>query len=486
MMKLKIWAGAVLASLIFVSCDDNTGDIGSSLIDNMDHLEITADTFTVSTQSVVADSVLSRNVTGYLGKVRDPETGAYLSSDFMTQFYTLEDFNLPEKDSIKSVKDGDVVADSCEIRLYFQDFYGDSLATMKLTAEELSKPMPESVKYYSNFDPQKEGFVRNGGMTVNKMYTLTDKNVEQSKRNESDYIPNICIRLDKEYVDKDGKKYNNFGTYILRKYYENPKNFKDAYTFIHNIVPGFYFKTKSGLGSMAYVYLSQMNVYFRHSYMGSTTTSSGAEKDTLYTGTGMAVFPGTEEVLQTTHIENDKNTISRLAADNSCTYIKSPAGIFTEMTLPVDDILKNHENDTINSAKVVLTRINNLNRSNKYALDAPQTLLMIPRSEMYSFFEQNKVADYKTSFIATFNSAYNTYSFNNIGSLIKQMAKNADRSKDDWNKVIIIPVTVTTNSQTGELTKVAHDMSMTSTRLVGGSQNPYEPIKISVIYSKFK
>lgn len=475
----------MLASLIFVSCDDTTGDIGSSLIDNMDHLEVTTDTFTVSTRSIVADSVLSKNVTGYLGKVRDPETGAYLSSDFMTQFYTFEDFNLPKKDSIRSLKDGEVVADSCEIRLYYQNYYGDSLATMKLTAYELDKPMPESAKYYSDFDPQKEGYVRNGGMAINKMYTLADKNVELSKRNESDYIPNICIRLDKEYTDKDGKKYNNFGTYILRKYYENPKNFKDAYTFIHNVVPGFYFKTKSGLGAMAYVYLSQLNVYFRHSYKGTVTTD-GVEKDTLYTGTGMAAFPGTEEVLQTSHVENDKGTINTLASNDSCTYIKSPAGIFTEMTLPVDEIVNNHENDTINSAKVVLTRINNASHDKEYTLGIPQTLLMIPRSELYSFFEQNKVADYKTSFLAAFNSSSNTYSFNNIGSLIKHLSKNADRSKDDWNKVVIIPVTTTTNSQTGELTNVTHDMSMTSTRLVGGSKNPYGDIKISVIYSKFK
>ena len=81
---------------------------------------------------------------------------------------------------------------------------------------------------------------------------------------------------------------------------------------------------------------------------------------------------------------------------------------------------------------------------------------------------------------------YNTYTFNNIGSLIKYLGKNADRSKPDWNKVVIVPVTVTVNNTTGELTKVAHDMSMTSTRLVGGSQNPYSPLKISVIYSKFK
>ncbi len=486
MMKTTIWVSALFASVLAVSCDDTTGTIGGSLIDNLDHLEITTDTFSVETRSIVSDSVLSRNVTGYLGKVRDPETGAYLTSDFMTQFYSIENFSLPTQDSIKSRIDGEVVADSCEIRLYYQDFYGDSLSTMKLAAYELDKPMSEDEMYYSNFDPEKEGYVRRGGFSINKMYTLADKNVALSKRNESDYIPNISIRLDKEYTDKEGKKYNNFGTYILRKYYENPADFKNAYTFINNVVPGFYFKTKGGLGSMAYIYLSQLNVYFRHAYKSTITTSSGESKDTLYVGAGVAAFPGTEEVLQTSRIDNDKSAISQMVADNSCTYIKSPAGIFTEMTLPVDEILRNHENDTINSAKVVLTRMNSNGLNSNFTLDAAQTLLMIPKGEIHSFFELGKVADYKTSFIASFNSTYNTYTFNNIGSLIKYLGKNADRSTPDWNKVVIVPVTVTVNSTTGELTKVAHDMSMTSTRLVGGSQNPYSPLKISVIYSKFK
>ena len=485
MKEIKIWISVLFASILAVSCDDTTDTIGGSLIDDLDHLEITTDTFTVETRSIVADSVLSRNVTGYLGKVRDPETGAYLSSDFMTQFFSIENLTLPAKDSIRSRVDGEIVADSCEITLYYQDFYGDSLSTMKLTACELDKPVPADEKYYSNFDPEKEGYLRKGGYSIDKMYTLADMNISSDNRSSSGYVSNICIRLDKEYTDKDGKTYNNFGTYILRKYYESPSLFKNAYTFINNVLPGFYFKTKGGLGSMAYVYLSQLDVYYQYAYSG-TVTSDGETKDTLYIGTKTTSFPGTEEVLQTSRIENDKSCIAKMAADNSCTYIKSPAGIFTEMTLPVDDILRSHEKDSINSAKVVLTRMNTTGKNDDYALDAAQTLLMIPKSDIYSFFEQNKVADYKTSFIAYFNSTYNTYTFNNIGSLVKYLDNNADRSNPDWNKVVVIPVTVTLNSSTNEITKVTHDMSMTSVRLVGGSQNSYSPLKISVIYSKFK
>lgn len=465
-MKLKYLASIVLATFIFMSCDDTTDNIGSgTLIDNSDNLNIVTDTFEITSRSIIADSVLSRNTSGYLGKVRDPETGAYMSSNFMTQFYLPEGFEFPNKDSIQSVVNGEIVADSCDIRLYYKEFYGDSLAPMKLTAYELTKPIPEET-YYSNFSPEKEGFV-DKTKAVDKVYTITDLNVDETTRKGSDYIPSIRIPLDA-----------SFGTKLIRHYYDNPSDFKDAYTFIHKVLPGFYFKTQGGLGSMAHVFLSQLNVYFRYKF--TTTKSDETKVDTIIVAN--AAFPGTEEVLQTSTIINDKAAIKRLAEDNTCTYIKSPAGIFTEMTIPVEAIMRGHENDTINTAKVSLTRIN-ATQTGEYALEAPQTLLMIPKAEMYTFFEDRKVVDYKTSYIATFNKTSNQYTFSNIGSLVRHMWEN--KSQKDWDKVVIIPVSTTVNTS-GEITDVTHNMSMSSTRLVGGSENPNGAIKITVIYSKFK
>lgn len=471
---------AIMSCITIASCDDTTDSIGNSLTDNMDMLKVTTDTFNVATRSIVADSVLSRSTTGYLGKIRDIETGNYITGDFMAQFSTLENYKLPEKDSIVSLQDGEVIADSCSIRLFYTDYYGDSLATMNITAYEMNEPMKEGVKYYSNFDPIAEGLIRNDGMKVNKTYTLTDLSIsDEDRADESSYTPNIKINLNKPYTAKNGVTYNNYGTYIMRMYYEDPDRFKNSYNFIHEVCPGFYFKTKDGIGSMAYITVSQLNIYFRYL------------NDSTYVGT--TSFSATEEVLQTTNISNDKQNIADLANDNTCTYLKTPAGIFTEITLPVDEITENHSNDTINTAKISLTRINN-NTHDEYSLSAPSTLLMIPKDSLYTFFENGDNVDYKKSFIATYSSSTNQYTFNNISGMItymadikkKGLAENSNwlNEHPDWNRVVVIPVSVTTNSSS-QIVKIVHDMSLTSTKLVGGSENPYEPIKINVIYSKF-
>lgn len=482
-MKLKIIAGIVLAAIALTSCDDTTDTIGSTLTNNIDRLNVETDTFTVTSQSIVADSVLSRNSVGYLGNIKDPETGSYIKGDFMVQFHTLENYELPEKENIISRNGNNIKADSCELRLYYTDFYGDSLTTMKATAYEMATPMEENKNYYSNFDPLNEGLVRTNGIKTDKTYTLTDLSVKDSIRNTTTYVKNIRITLNKPYTDKSGKTYSNYGTYIMEKFYENPKYFANSYNFIHNVCPGFYIKSKTGVGSMAYIYLSQLNVYFKYK-------DKIDGKDSIVVGTSS--FAGTEEVLQTTTVNNDEGQIKQLAANNSCTYLKTPAGIFTQINIPVAEIMKGHENDTINSAKLILPRIN---ASNVNGLPAPKTLLIIPQDSIYSFFENDDIANNKSSFITTYSSTDNTYTFNNISGLIRAMAdaKNNGTTSPNWNKAVVIPVTttyVTKSNGYGQtvqvLAKVVHDMSLSSTRLVGGSNNAFSPLKLTVIYSKFK
>lgn len=498
-MKTRFLTAVAFLALLFSACDDTTDTIGDSLTDGMDRLDISTGVFPVQTASYKSGAVLSRNTVGYLGKIRDDETGAYVTGDFMAQFSTLENYYLPDYDSIASVEtnalgEKEIVADSCTIQLYYDKFFGDSLATMKLSAYEMGRPMEEGVNYYSDFNPMAGGYIRDekdNGIKTGKIYTLSDLTVDEDIRENDNYVPSIKINLNKPYTAKDGKVYNNYGTYIMRRFYADKDDFKNPYTFIHNICPGFYFKLDDGLGSMAYINISSLNVYFRFK---TTYKKDNEVRDT--TVVGVSTFAGTEEVLQTTNITNDNEAIDRLVADESCTYLKTPAGIFTEMTLPVDDILRNHENDTINVAKVVLTRYNSKNNGSEYSLGHPSSLLMIPLDSLSTFFEKGKVTDNKTSYIASASPNNNYYTYNNISGMITYMAgiKKKGMTEDphwiarhpDWNKVVLVPVTVTTNTTTGQVVRIVHDMSMTSVRLVRGQGSGDDnPVNISVIYSKF-
>lgn len=482
-MNIKVLALPVLlVAALFTACDSDTLDIGQSLTDNSDKLNISTDTFNIlGSRTIVADSVLANSVTGYLGRVRDPETGALTTADFMSQYRIQDNYKLPALDSIVSKTAEGAYADSCLLQLNFYGYFGYSLSQMKMTAYELDHPLEENHNYYTNFDIQKEGYLRTNGLSQSRSFTLADlSSASSTGAKGTRFQNNIIVRLNKPYTDKEGKKYNNYGTYIMRMYYRHPEYFRNSYTFTKYVCPGFYFKTTGGEGVMAYVNMSNMYVYFR--FQENDTTVSN----------GQMMMAGTEEVLQTTHIINDVEKMKELAADNKCTYVKSPAGLFTELTLPVSEIVSGHENDSLNSVKLRIPRIVNTVGS-KYSLNVPGYLLMIPKSKLKKFFEDGDLPDNKTSYITSFGGTNrNEYVFNNISSLITSLYQNRANGGEDWNKVVLIPVTPTYTTRTSSsgtttqvLTKLVHNLSMSSTRLVGGSENPNEKLTVSVVYSKF-
>lgn len=480
-----------LPVMAICSCDEDTASIGNSISNDADLFAIATDSFEVSTRSFVVDSVISHSEYSYLGRIKDPETGSSINSDYMTQFMLLENESaaiFPERDSVASLDEsGMVIADSCAINIVVNKWQGDSLAALKLSAYELSHPVEEGKTYYTNFDPIAKGYISENGLRENKIFSIVNLQLSDSLRKmqqSGSYYEYINVPLNKEYTDREGNTYNNYGTYLMRTYYAHPEYFKNSYSFIHHVCPGFYFKITDGLGLMNEVSRTQIMVYFR-----------GKEGGKTYVGS--KTFTGTEEVLQTNFISNDKKTVERLAADNSCTYLKTPAGIFTEVTLPVDDIKRNHENDTITSAKIVFTRMNAQSDLSSDLLEEPTQLLMIEKDSLTNFFESLKVADNKTSFLATYSSTKNTYTYNNISNLINHLynhkkagGANYTAEHPNWNKVVLVPVkTVTTTSSsyyttTTTITGINNEMSLTSIRLVGGSENQHAPLHITVIYSK--
>lgn len=488
MKILRLLTVLVIAALTFAACDDTTEEIGGSITNKIDNINISDSAFNVTTKSIVAGAVLSRNNTGLIGKMKDPETGNYVKGDYMTQLSVLPTFDVDTLDYIKQANNGSIEADSCYLLISYNASYGDTIAPMKVTAYEMTEPMAEDQEYYSDYDAFKEGWVSENNQHWSSNYNLS---------NTSD-VKNFKIYLNKEYK-KDGKRYKNYGSYIMQTYAEHPEYFKTNYKFLHNVCPGFFIKNVGGTGNMAKIWNTELIFYW--------TRHKTINKDSTAVSIGYNRFDGTEEVLQLNKIENDTENLKKLASKDQekCTYLKSPAGIFTEVTLPIEDIMKGHEKDTLNTATISFPRLNNENEDNPYNFATPSTILMVQKDSLQSFFEKSKLADNRTSYTASYSSTgtyKNAYTFQNIANLVSAMYKNKGKGKN-WNKVVLVPVNVITTTQgyTTVISKINHDMSLASTRLIVGTDDPDKdytkdektgkkvasgPIRIKVIYSKFK
>lgn len=477
MKILRLLTVLVIAALTFAACDDTTEGIGGSITNKIDNINISNSAFNVTTKSIVADSVLSRNNTGLIGKMKDPETGNYIKGDYMTQLGVLPTFSVDTLDYIKQANNGSIEADSCYLLVSYNASYGDTIAPMKVTAYEMTKPMAEDQEYYSNYDAFEKGWVNENNQHWSSNYNLSN----------TSNVKNFKIYLNKKYK-KDGKTYKNYGSYIMQTYAEHPEYFKTNFKFLHNVCPGFYIKNVGGTGNMAKIWNTELIFYW--------TRHKTINKDSTAVSIGYNRFDGTEEVLQLNKIENDTENLKKLASQEDWTYLKSPAGIFTEVTLPIDDIMKGHEKDTLNTATISFPRLNNADEDNPYNFATPSTILMVQKDSLQSFFEKSKLADNRTSYTASYSSTgtyKNAYTFQNIANLVSAMYKNKGKG-ENWNKVVLVPVNVITTTQgyTTVISKINHDMSLASTRLKRGvittDSNGKEtsPIQIKVIYSKFK
>lgn len=475
--KSFVFALAFVAlATLFSSCNDETGSIGINAMPNSDQPSTSQAVYQAFSSSLKVDSLIANTSECYLGRVTDPETGATTTCNYLAQFYSLENYELPEISTMKK-ENGKPVADSIDLRLYIYTYYGDSLNSMKIGVYELdsANSMAESVSYYTNMDATQYLNKRADAISKTTTFAVTDLETSDSMRYSSSYSKNIHIKLPA-----------SVGTKFLNKYYEHPEYFKNSYSFTHHVMPGFYFKVLSGNGTIVDIDVSTLNIYFSYTVNDSTYT-------------GIQRVAATEEVLQNNAIEN--KGLSNLLTDDDCTYLKTPAGIFTEVTLPIDSIYENHQKDSVNSAKIVFKRENN-DVITKYSLSTASQLLLLPKSDLYTFFSNHDLPDSKTSFITTFSSTYNSYSYTNIAALVSTMKNTRDNgagvtSSDpeatrkskiaaweaenpDWNKVVLVPVS--TVAGTSSYTKVYHQFNLTSTKLVGGSQNP---IDMSVVYSHF-
>lgn len=493
MKILRLLTVLVIAALTFAACDDTTEGIGGSITNKIDNINISDSAFNVTTKSIVAGAVLSRNNTGLIGKMKDPETGNYVKGDYMTQLSVLPTFSVDTLDYIKQANGGSIEADSCYLLVSYNASYGDTIAPMKVTAYEMTKPMAEDQEYYSDYDAFKEGWVNENNQHWSSNYNLS---------NTSD-VKNFKIYLNKKYT-KDGKTYKNYGSYIMQTYAEHPEYFKTNYKFLHNVCPGFYIKNVGGTGNMAKIWNTELIFYWTRK---KTIKAKDGVTDSTAVSIGYNRFDGTEEVLQLNKIENDTKNLEQLASQDQkkCTYLKSPAGIFTEVTLPIDDIMKGHEKDTLNTATISFPRLNNADEDNPYNFATPSTILMVQKDSLQSFFEKSKLADNRTSYTTSYSSTgtyKNAYTFQNIANLVSAMYKNKGKG-ENWDKVVLVPVNVITTTQgyTTVISKINHDMSLASTRLIVGTDDPDKdyttdqktgkkvasgPIRIKVIYSKFK
>ena len=402
-MRLKLLSCVVFA-LIFVACDDDLSSVGMSVQPDGDRISVFTDTvsFTSSTEKV--DSVLVNTTSGFLGNFNDPTYGN-IKYGYLCNFYTPSE-NVFPADVI------DDKIDSVILRLSYTSMY-DSLAPMEATVYKVINPLERNL--YSNINPDKYIVDKNTGKSI-----ILGKKIYTAGGSDSLKITlpvSIGEELYKEWKDGD------------RSHFELENFFK--------FFPGIYVESTFGAGNILSASRTDLLVYFDTNKM----LKDKEGKDSLNIIVPAKVtFPASAEVIQLNKFES-RFVPQKLLEDTVYTYLKTPAGLVTELQIPLQDIRDKVGTDRIFNSVRLSLEVEEQPYIWDHTMEITPEVLLISRDSVETFFEKPyREADYKYSYY-TYRSTASTpayrYDFGNIAPLIQYSIANADM---DTLKLRIVPI----------------------------------------------
>lgn len=350
---------------------------------------------------------------GYVGTIPNTLYGN-VSCEYLTQFYCPAGFRFSEEPASNKI-------DSAFVELSYADYTGKGDSPMEIKAYKLKKALP--FQKYSVDD-------LSAYVDMSDTYHLGSVTYTAAKGNASSSdVKRIKIPLRREF----GQEF-----YDLAK--AKSPIFASQESF-DQFFPGVYLKTTTGAGSILQVVRSSLAFYY--SMPDTLVRKSTGVKDSIVSVAHVQHLSHTIEVPQLARFAN-KDINKLINSNDGYAYIKSPAGVFTEVTIPtvkIAQILSEAEMGKIrelNSVPMIITGEGETN--NAYALTSPSDLILMPTDSVASFFAKELTeadAPYST-YVSTKTSAESkTYSFGNIVQMIKQHIKaHPDRDL----RVAIIPI----------------------------------------------
>lgn len=516
-MKIKFLLSVILAICLF-SCDDNTGTLGINMFPGNDqNINGQLKRFQIETYSVAMDKIYARTGIGYVGRFTDPDFGPY-KAGFLTQFNCPEGFEFPkvcDKNNPEDLKDENAIMVKDEIYrtelvLRYQEYFGDSLTPSHLTVYRLNKRLDSESAKYTDIDPKLYYDPTDPNARIgSKTYTAVDYSVSDSVRNLSTYAPSVAFTLPTE-----------IGQELLEKSRELGKD--NFYKEFKDLFKGIYVECDGAESNILYIDQVELRVifecYFRDSETGEILKKKVKEEgETEYadsTGYRYKLFAATREIIQANSFQTDPSVIAAKVNEPEKTYLKTPAGIYTQAILPIEEMAEELTADTLNVAQVVFSAFNESTDHTdfNFPMSAPGYILLVREKERNAFFEQNKKPDNATSYLATLSK--NQYTFSDLSQLLNTCMLELKEAEEElqkgpitvkteegektvstleewktatlWNKIALIPVSVTSENNT--VTAVDMDLKPGCAKLQGGHKADGSPIYIDmeVVYTSFQ
>ena len=428
--KLSLPLASLLVGvcLLLVSCEDRSNTLGVGMMPDYTQFKSFDTTFDLSYRTISADMkdsgssasgtqynrmYVSSNY-GYIGRIPNQEFGG-IETEYLTQMYCPEGFLFRDQPVDNRI-------DSAFLTLYYDGYSGYGKDLVEVTAYRLNKPLPGNSKY--SLESISDYYTRGESKELGRASFMAVTGTPHEGKGTWVRVP-IAREIGQDFYDKSVA-----GSEVFR-----------SQAAFDQYFPGVYFRVSAGTGSVIRVVRTALTFCYRKEQM--LKRRSTGKVDSLAYVPAIQELSHTNEVPQLSRFAN--MGLSELMAPGSdYAYVKSPAGVLAEITIPTREIKKKLDEAPKGSVRVLASApfaISGENRQlSEYQLVYPTSLVLMPRDSVAHFFE-SELTDADSPFTTYVSrqaiQGSSTYTFGNISALI---SKHIEKKPDEDLRVVVVPV----------------------------------------------
>lgn len=428
--KLSLPLASLLVGvcLLLVSCEDRSNTLGVGMMPDYTQFKSFDTTFDLSYRTISADMkdsggsasgtqynrmYVSSNY-GYIGRIPNQEFGG-IETEYLTQMYCPEGFLFRDQPVDNRI-------DSAFLTLYYDGYSGYGKDLVEVAAYRLNKPLPGNSKY--SLESISDYYTRGVSKELGRASFMAVTGTPHEGKGTWVRVP-IAREIGQDFYDKSVA-----GSEVFR-----------SQAAFDQYFPGVYFRVSAGTGSVIRVVRTALTFCYRKEQM--LKRRSTGKVDSLAYVPAIQELSHTNEVPQLSRFAN--MGLSELMAPGSdYAYVKSPAGVLAEITIPTREIKKKLDEAPKGSVRVLASAPFSISGENRqlseYQLVYPTSLVLMPRDSVAHFFE-SELTDADSPFTTYVSrqaiQGSSTYTFGNISALI---SKHIEKKPDEDLRVVVVPV----------------------------------------------
>ena len=449
----------IFAFIALLSSCKKDESIGITIQPQEDEISIFSDTFLIESENYYVPAISAQADSMILGEFYSAKYGT-TKAELLLQIAPPIDYRFPEAKYNPQ-------PDSLVLIMYYNTWFGSSYAPLEFSIYEINKqPIDYNTQYLSNLNIG--DFCDSTILMGKRLMTSIDLSRADSVSEDSAATPYVRYKFDDTQ---------------LQRFFNMPQEvYKSEEAFL-NEFKGLYLTTRYGSSTMFCFYEISMYLYYHYTYQRNG-------KDTIVNTS--IIFPSNKEVRQLNKFTHPN--IEEIAiCHDSVNYIKSAAGIYPKIRIPIGEMSKRiytqigDKQLNINAAEIIIENIEY--DSTDVFMGQPYYLLALTTEQFDDFIKYNTIpsATDTTAVIANYVASKGGYKLD-LAYFITKYLRNEMVEDDDVIEMILMPVIVeSTTSTSASVTSVTSIKPLTqlAATTIRSGKNKYSPMRMKILYNGF-